>query len=446
MTSFFQRLFKGTGARWRWTAPSLFALCIGAAVWWWPTGQVSSAIVGAQKNPAPTLRWKLVFPTDHSKNPSRIDDPEAQLRLIYQALGDGQRQSALDQAEQLAQQFPTFQLGQLIYADLLNISASQPQSETLLVPEQEGMHERLTELVMEAQRRLTHPSFTQVSGKKPAQLMQLGKEHPYLVVVDANASRLYWFANKLQADGRTKLELISSTYASVGHKGVGKNKEGDGKTPLGVYFTQRNLPGRALPDLFGVGAITLNYPNAIDLWRGRTGTGIWLHGTPRAQYTRAPLATDGCVVVANPKMSRFLQLPDSRMTPVIIAENMQWVDEKTPQSPLQTELHNTLVQWQQARSKSASDEHALRSFYSDRFERDGLDIGRWWGQLLRVSLSAPAVDALHITSALLWKDQDDLAVVTFSHDNNPVWGNSAHWRTYWVHENGAWKIVFEGPA
>lgn len=392
------------------------------------------------------MRWKLVYPSDATTTPVLIDDPEAQLRLIYQALGEGHRESALDQAEQLTQQFPTFQLGQLVYADLLNISAAQPQNESLLMPAQEGVHERLRDLVLEAQRRLTHPSFTQVSGKKPAQLLTLSKEHPYLVVVDASASRLYWFSNKALADGSTQLELLSSTYASVGQNGVGKNKEGDGKTPLGVYFTQRNLPGRTLPDLFGTGAITLNYPNAIDLWRGRTGTGIWMHGTPRAQYTRAPLATDGCVVVANPKMSRFLQLPDSRMTPVIIAEHMQWVDEKAAPSALQTELQHTLLQWQQARSKSAHDEVTLRSFYSDRFERDGLDIGRWWEQLLRVSQSTPSVSALQTTSALLWKDKDDLAVVTFRHNSHPVWGHSEYWRTYWVHENGAWKIVFEGPA
>ena len=437
-------LLERSGSRWRWALPSLVVLALAATAWWLQGSDESLTNLRPPSNS--TLNWKLVFGPQDTAPSSQIDDPEAQLRLVYKSLGDGQRELALQQAEQLALQFPTFQLGQLVYADLLNISATQPQNETLLMPEQPGMQDRLKDLVLEAQRRLTHPSFTQVQGKKPAQLLMLGKEHPYLVVVDASASRLYWFANKEKADGHTQLELLSSTYASVGQNGVGKNKEGDGKTPLGVYFTQRNLPGRTLPDLFGVGAITLNYPNAIDLWRGRTGTGIWLHGTPQAQYTRAPLATDGCVVVANPKMGRFLELPDSRMTPVIIAEKMQWVDEQAPKSALQSELENVVQKWLQARTTSASDEVALRSFYSNRFERDGLDIGRWWDTLLRLSKSTPQTDALQIISALLWNDQEDLAVVTFRHSKHPGWGNSEYWRTYWVHENGAWKIVFEGPA
>ena len=114
-----------------------------------------------------------------------------------------------------------------------------------------------------------------------------------------------WFANRTGSDGQLKLELIKETYVSVGINGVGKIKEGDGKTPLGVYFIQKNLPGATLPDLFGVGALTLNYPNAVDAMRNKTGSGIWLHGTPSAQYSRAPEATDGCVVLANPEMEQI---------------------------------------------------------------------------------------------------------------------------------------------
>lgn len=430
----------------RWALPSLAVLAVGLIIWCLPSLQEVARTVNTSTQASPAVTWQLVYGPSAQGQHTHIEDPEAQLRLIYKALGEGQRQVALQEAEQLTLQYPTFQLGQLLYADLLNISATQPQNESLLMLEREGMGTRLKELVLEAQRRLTHPSLAQVQGKRPAQLLMLGKEHPYLVVVDASTSRLYWFANKSLLDGRTQLELISNTYASVGQNGVGKNKEGDGRTPLGVYFTQRNLPGRTLPDLFGVGAITLNYPNAIDLWRGRTGTGIWLHGTPSAQYTRAPLGTDGCVVVANPKMNEFLKLPDSRMTPVIIAEHMQWVDAQAPVPTEQALLQTAVQQWQQARTQASQNEAALRSFYSDRFERDGLDMSRWWAQLLNVARMTPEADALQTSSILFWKDQDDLAVVTFRHTQHPVWGNAGHWRTYWVREPSGWKIVFEGPA
>lgn len=392
------------------------------------------------------MSWQLVLNDPPLQTAAPIEDPEAQVRQIYQALGEGQRQQALQLAQQLSLQFPTFQLGQLLYADLLNISAQTPQDQNQWLPEHESVSTRLKDLVLEAQRRLTHPGTAQVGGKRPSQLLMLGKEHPYLVVVDASTSRLYWFANTALKEGGTALKLLSNTYVSVGQNGIGKNKEGDGKTPLGVYFTQRKLSGRTLPDLFGVGAITLNYPNAIDLWRGRTGTGIWIHGTPRAQYTRAPLATDGCVVVANPKMRSFLDMNASRMTPVIISEHIDWVDAQAPAPEPQQQLQAALQQWMQARAQARSNEALLRSFYSDRFERDALDIGRWWPQLLHTAQQTPQADALRSTSILFWHDQEDLAVVTFQHNNHPAWGNAEYWRTYWVRENGHWKIVFEGPT
>jgi hypothetical protein len=44
-----------------------------------------------------------------------------------------------------------------------------------------------------------------------------------------------------------------------------------------------------------------------DARRGKTGSGIWLHGTPPDQFVRAPKATDGCVVLANPDLERMHQ-------------------------------------------------------------------------------------------------------------------------------------------
>ena len=79
-----------------------------------------------------------------------------------------------------------------------------------------------------------------------------------------------------------------------------------------------------MPELYGVAALTLNYPNSWDKQKGRTGSGIWLHGTPRNTFSRAPLASRGCVVLNNPAMEslvfKYRLLPS---TPVIIAQNIQ---------------------------------------------------------------------------------------------------------------------------
>ena len=101
--------------------------------------------------------------------------------------------------------------------------------------------------------------------------------------------------------------------------------EGDQRTPLGVYFITSRLDPATLKDFYGAGALPINYPNPLDQSRGKTGSGIWLHGTPPDQFARAPLATDGCLVLANPDLERILRTVEPRSTPVVIARQLQWV-------------------------------------------------------------------------------------------------------------------------
>lgn len=232
------------------------------------------------------------------------------------------------------------------------------------------------------------------------------------------------------------------TYVSVGVQGVGKEREGDGRTPLGVYFIQKNLPGTTLPDLFGAGALTLNYPNAVDVMRKRTGSGIWLHGTPSAQYSRAPEATDGCVVLSNPEMSRLLGLGALRLTPVLIARELQWLpgDQTTPDRDT---LLNRVQSWNQARLQD--DDTLLRSHYSPRFERDAMDLDQWWSKL-QAGRARAGAKPLEMLSALRWNEDEDLMVVTWLDPNRSVRQRSEYLRTYWAREGADWKIVFEGPV
>ena len=83
-------------------------------------------------------------------------------------------------------------------------------------------------------------------------------------------------------------------YVTIGKNGAGKIIEGDQKTPLGVYFVTRFIESGELPDLYGDGAFPINYPNIWDRRNGRTGTGIWLHGTPSTIFSRPPEDSDGC--------------------------------------------------------------------------------------------------------------------------------------------------------
>lgn len=390
------------------------------------------------------MPWRLEFEATPIPKIAATPDPEHLVRQIYAALGDGERAKALALASLLAQQFPTFQLGQLLYADLLNISTNAPVN----LPEVEeenkpSLLKRLNELILESRRRLNRPGAHSLQGQVPAALVFLSPQQAYVAAVDASQSRLYWFENRNQGQGPPQLQLINETYISVGMRGVGKVLEGDGKTPTGVYFIQKNLPGETLPDLFGVGALTLNYPNAIDLMHKRTGSGIWLHGTPSAQYARAPESTDGCVVLSNPEMSRLLNLPGLRMTPVIIADQLDWVPADQ-QTQVFNEFKPALDAWLAARN--GTDPDVLKSHYSERFERDDMNLAQWWPRLAQTTLGHHVNKPLELISALQWKDKAQTMVVTLKDPNLKAAAQQQLLRTYWQKESGQWKLVFQGPA
>ena len=433
-----------TVRRWRWAWPTLVVGIFGAAIWL-SDDRFSLLQFGQGPHVHEPMKWRLVMDPHEPSTLVLADSPEQLVRQIYHHLGEGEREQALVVAEHLAGRYPHFQLGQLLYADLLNIGLREPIRDPEWPEEaQPAAQRRLKELLLESTRRLLHPPVTDLQNKVPAGLLHLDPvQHPYVAAVDASRSRLYWFANRTGANGTPHLELLMDTYVSVGAQGVGKEREGDGRTPLGVYFIQKNLPGENLPDLFGSGALTLNYPNAVDVMRKRTGSGIWLHGTPSAQYSRAPEATDGCVVLSNPEMGRLLEMGTLRLTPVLIARELLW-QPVGQDAAERNELIARAQAWNQARLRD--DENALRTHYSERFERDTLGLDQWWGKLRPANRSRTPRKPLEMLSALRWKDGEDLMVVTWLDPNRSTRRRSEYVRTYWTHEDKGWKIVFEGPV
>jgi hypothetical protein len=87
------------------------------------------------------------------------------------------------------------------------------------------------------------------------------------------------------------------------------------------------IPGPKLPDFYGTGALPLSYPNEWDKRNGRSGYGIWLHGTPSDNFSRPPLSSDGCVVLANPDLQNLYSTAEVGKTVVVISQHVQFVDK-----------------------------------------------------------------------------------------------------------------------
>lgn len=301
-------------------------------------------VLAAPKQGQHLIAWDLQLEDASSKPADLATDAESLLREAKRLLTMGQPAQALEVAQELVSRYPHFQLGQLLFADLLSMTSGQTVAAAVVAdlgsPESAR---KIQQLNQQAQLRLNRPEALVHKGKQPAGLAFVSPKIPFVVLVDASHSRLYVLAHGAQDASRPQegLQVIFESYMSVGQRGIGKQKKGDGKTPLGLYVIQRAYPGRALPDLYGAGALTLNYPNELDVLDGKTGSGIWLHGSPSQEFSRAPEASDGCVVLPNPDMAFLMRLQLPVGTPVFIQPRIDWVEPQKNQA-LREQLWPTL--------------------------------------------------------------------------------------------------------
>jgi L,D-transpeptidase YnhG len=362
---------------------------------------------------------------------------EARLIAIYKLMGQAQNREALAKATELVNDVPHFQLAQLVYGDLLS-AQTRPVKVFGDVPEISARNasSALAELREESLRRIKALRERPPAGTIPSQFLAISQRTKHAIAVDASRSRLYLFENTPAG-----LNLVSDYYISVGKAGTAKAAEGDQRTPLGVYYITSNLDPKSLKDFYGSGALPLNYPNILDSKRGKTGSGIWLHGTPAEQFSRPPQATDGCVVLANPDLLRIIRTVEIRTTPVVIATQLQWVTQQSLRSDSKP-FEDALYAWRNA--KTSGDLQQVLTFYTPDFTSNGKSLSQWEPTLkAEMSETQGRTIQLKDVSYLRWVDSADTMVVTFG---EVAQGTRAGWtkRQYWMRQGAQWKIFFEG--
>jgi L,D-transpeptidase YnhG len=368
---------------------------------------------------------------------SRDGQAEARLIEIYKLVGLAKTREALFLAERLVKDYPNFQLAHLLYGDLLT---AQLRPIRILgdVPDTTAKVAAapLAELRKESQLRLQALRERPAPGLIPSQFVALSARNKHAIAIDATKSRLYLFENS-----EAGMKLLGDYYISVGKSGTEKSVEGDLRTPLGVYFVTSNLDRKSLKDFYGSGALPINYPNQLDVKRGKTGSGIWLHGTPSEQFSRAPLSTDGCVVLANPDLERIIRTVEVRTTPVVIAQNIQWIAPLTAQADGKS-FQEALAAWNSA--KSSGDMARLMTWYTPDFTSYGKTLADY-APALQQQLKQLAGRPLQLkdVSYLRWTDINDTMVVTFGELVQGAKTGPTK-RQYWIRQSGQWKIFFEG--
>jgi len=300
--------------------------------------------------------------------------------------------------------------------------------------------EKVEDLRAEALARLHALRERPRAQRLPRAVLQLHPGQKHALVVDSRHSRLYVFEN---VDGRP--HYLADYYVSLGKRGVDKAREGDQKTPIGVYHVTANLPRQKLADFYGAGAYPINYPNEWDRQRGRNGYGIWVHGTPPDIYSRPPRASDGCIVLANPDLLSVGRLMQVGMTPVIIADDIEWADAGTLEAE-RSSLADALERWR-ADWQSRDTERYL-AHYAVEFRSGKQDREAWAAHKRNVNAAKSWIRvALAQVSMLRYPRESDFVAVSFEQDyRSSNLSNTMRKLQYWKKVDGRWRILYEGAA
>ncbi|GHT86659.1 hypothetical protein AGMMS49960_16250 [Betaproteobacteria bacterium] len=363
--------------------------------------------------------------------------PEPQLERIFAAIDARDLDRALRLADGLIERYPTFHLAYLIKGDLLQARA-RPLADFGAAAR--GPTERVEDLRAEAIARLRGYREKPPVDDIPRYLLKLRDDQRHAIVIDTNRSRLYLYRND---EGRPR--FVTDYYITQGKLGAGKSTEGDKRTPLGVYRITSWLPPEKLADMYGHGAYPLDYPNEWDRRLGRSGSGIWLHGSPSNTFSRPPKASDGCVVLANPDFDRLGENVQIGITPVIIVSDAKWIKPEAWQRERE-DLAQALDAWRS--DWESLDMDAFLAHYAADFKNQKQNFTAFAAQKRQVNRNKSWIK-IEISKLSMFRapGEQELAVVTFDqhYDSNNL-TNTMTKRQYWLRDQGQWKIVYEGSG
>lgn len=347
-------------------------------------------------------------------------------------LRQGQLDAAQGKLALLVERQPDFKLAHLIRGDLWMARA------TGLTGFGHGLEgDQVEELLLEARARWSRYRVSPPARSMPSGLLRVPESAPSALVVDLTQNRLFVFEER---NGR--LRQTNDFYVSIGKNGSEKQREGDDRTPVGFYLISEFLAGNTLPDLYGVGAFPINYPNGWDRLQGRTGSGIWIHGTESTTYSRPPRSSRGCVTLSNQDFQVLQRSVEIRDTPVLVADRLEWVAARRS-NRLRRDLEASLEQWRLA--WESRDAERYLSHYSPSFRTQGMGFSRFASYKRQVSAGKKFIrvqlDDLGIYG---YPGEPDLVVVDFiQRYESDSFSSSRRKHQYWRLEADGWRIVFE---
>jgi murein L,D-transpeptidase YafK len=274
----------------------------------------------------------------------------------------------------------------------------------------------------------------------PMALIRVPESVPSIFIAEVQSAQFHRFE---QADGA--LVYTGSFYMSIGQAGAGKERTGDKRTPIGIYFVTEQLDTSRLHEKYGVTAFPLDYPNAWDRRADRSGDGIWVHGVDPAGGKRPENDTEGCIALPNEDLLALAPEFEHNITPVIVTREITWAAENENDT-LRAELEQSINAW--AKSQASGDLFAYLSSYDDEFRRWGLGKPEWASLALQSAGNRDVIDVTVSDLLLLRYPDDGIYLSRFQFDRV---ANGAAVETmkrlYWRRDDsGTLKIIAENDG
>lgn len=247
--------------------------------------------------------------------------------------------------------------------------------------------------------------------------------------IDKESQTFFMFGKK------SPLTVLRKLTCATGQAQGDKLREGDKRTPEGVYFVEEKVPGKLDFELYGNHAFSLNFPNPVDRLKGKTGHGIWIHGRGKQLLAQDTL---GCVALTADDIKALDgQIPSG--TPVIIAKKLTWTKDTAPDATAQ-HLSERVRQW--ASDWQNKRERFFDYFQAEKFSKtEGVAFNQFKSHKQGIFARQPWIHVMVDNVRVL--QGPDYWVTTFDqYYRTQDLVSAVGKRFYWQKEkDGAWRIV-----
>lgn len=274
-------------------------------------------------------------------------------------------------------------------------------------------------------------------GKIPAVVFNISADSSGFVFIVDKQKQVLLVA---KSPAPQQLHTIREFRITTGKEAGDKRREGDQRTPEGIYYVTGQVPEKKLTPKYGPAAFILDYPNFVDKLDGRNGSNIWIHGRDEAIRD---WMTEGCISLDNQNLlllSRYIHIPQ---TAVIICDELNprfYLDEAAYQKEL-TQWERFLTNWAQAWRRGLIDEYV--DYYAPDFRDEG-GRDRQHFKAYKADLEKRyAWKDVRLEKVLVLTSQQETHVRFVQKYQSPTFYSEGWKKLILIPTHSGWKIVYE---